>query len=203
MSQHDSLRGEELRAALTGPHIGNEILVVEEISSTNDLVWQMAQKGSPDGLVVFAESQTGGRGQRGNRWESAAHLGLWFSILLRPKIGPADSPRVVGWAAKAIVVTIEEEIGLSAQVKLPNDIYLDSRKVAGVLVEMRVEKDGAYAAIAGIGVNVNQTDRDFSEQLRQSAGSLAMAAGRQIDRQALALALLRKLDQTYRALFAV
>jgi BirA family transcriptional regulator, biotin operon repressor / biotin---[acetyl-CoA-carboxylase] ligase len=203
MSQRDSLRGEELRAALTSPHIGNKILLVEETSSTNDLVWQMAQEGSPEGLVIFAESQTGGRGQRGNRWESAAHLGLWFSILLRPKIGPADSARLTDWAAESVARTIEEEIGLKAQMKLPNDIYLGSRKVAGVLVEMRVEKNGGYAAIVGIGVNVNQTDGDFSEQLRPRAGSLAKAAGRQLDRQIFALALLRKLDQTYRARFAV
>ncbi len=203
MTERDSLRGEELRAALSDPHIGNRILVVEQTSSTNDLVWQMAQEGSSEGLVIFAESQTGARGQRGNRWESAAHLGLWFSILLRPKIGPADSARLTDWAAEALVLTIEEEIGLQAQIKLPNDIYLDSRKLAGVLVEMRVGKDGGYAAIVGIGVNVNQTACDFSEQLRQRAGSLAMAAGRQIDRQVLALALLRKLDQTYGALFGV
>lgn len=203
MSQGDSWRGGELRAALTDSHIGNKIVVVGETSSTNDLVWQMAQQGNSDGLVVFAESQSGGRGQRGNQWESAAHLGLWFSILLRPKIGPADSARLVAWAAQTVGTTIEEETGLGAQIKLPNDIYIGARKVAGVLVEMRVEKDGGYAAIVGIGVNVNQADRDFSEQLRQSAGSLAMAAGRQLDRQLLALALLRKLDQTYRALFAL
>ena len=93
MSRSESLRGEELRAALTDPHIGNKIVIVEETSSTNDRVWEMAQKGSPAGLVVFAESQTAGRGQRGNRWESAPHLGIWFSILLRPGIGPADSAR--------------------------------------------------------------------------------------------------------------
>ncbi len=203
MSQGDSLRGQELRAVLTDPHIGNKIVVVEETPSTNDLVWQMAQEETPDGLVVFAESQSGGRGQRGNCWESAAHLGLWFSILLRPKIGPADSARLVAWAAQTVGTTIEEETGLGAQIKLPNDIYIGARKVAAVLVEMRVEKDGGYAAIVGIGVNVNQADRDFSEQLRQSAESLAMAAGRQLDRQLLALALLRKLDQTYRALFAL
>ena len=203
MSQRDSLRDEKLRTALTDSHIGNKIVVVEETSSTNDLVWQMAQQGSPEGLVVFAESQTGGRGQRGNRWESAAHLGLWFSILLRPQIAPADSARLTVWTAKAVALTIAEKIGIHARIKLPNDVYLDSRKVGGLLVEMRVEKDGGYAAIVGIGVNVNQTDSDFSEQLRQSAGSLAMAAGRKLDRQVLALALLRKLDQSYRALFGV
>ena len=202
MLHPNSLRAEKLRAALIDVHIGREILVVEETTSTNDLVWQMAQTGSPEGLVVFAESQIGGRGQRGNRWESAAHLGLWFSVLLRPKIGPADSARIVTWAAQNIAATIEEEIGIDTQIKLPNDIYFGAKKIAGVLVEMRVEKDGGYAAIVGIGVNVNQTERDFPEHLRQRAGSLAMAAGRQIDRQRLALTLLRKLDQTYRTLFA-
>jgi BirA family biotin operon repressor/biotin-[acetyl-CoA-carboxylase] ligase len=126
-----------------------------------------------------------------------------LSILLRPKIGPVDSARVVTWAAQTVLRTIEEEIGMGAQVKIPNDIYLDAKKIAGVLVEMRVEREGGYAAIVGIGINVNHTNSDFSGQLRQCAGSLAMAAGRQIDRQALALALLRKFDQTYRALFTV
>ena len=202
MSQADSLRGEELRAALTDPHIGNEILIVDETSSTNDLVWEMAQQGSRSGLVVFAESQTGGRGQRGNQWESAVHLGLWFSILLRPKIGAADSARVVTWAVQTVAATIKEEIGITAQIKLPNDIYILERKVAGVLVEMRVEKSGVYAAIVGIGLNVNHTAEDFSEEVRASATSLAMAAGEEIDRQRLALALLRNLDRNYRAVFA-
>ncbi len=197
------MRSEELRAALTDSHIGNKILIVEETSSTNDLVWKMAQQGTPAGLVVFAESQTGGRGQRGNRWESAPHRGLWFSILLRPGIGPADSAEVVAWAAQTVAATIEEEVGVAAKIKLPNDIYLAAKKTAGVLVEMRVEKGGGYAAIVGIGVNVNQTDQDFSEEIREHAGSLAMAAGKHIDRQRFALALLLKLDRSYRALFAV
>ncbi len=201
MSQSDSLRGEELRAALADQHIGNKIVIVEETSSTNDLVWQMAQEGSPAGLVIFAESQTAGRGQRGNRWESAGHLGLWFSILLRPGIQPADSARLTNWAAQTIARTIEESIHIESRIKMPNDIYVLERKVAGVLVEMRVEKTGDYAAIVGIGINVNQTTEDFSEEVRASAGSLAMAAGEQIDRQMFALALLRNLDRSYRAVF--
>ena len=201
MSQNDFLRGEELRAALAGQHIGNKIVIVEETASTNDLVWQMAQQGNSAGLVVFAESQTEGRGQRGNRWESTPNLGLWFSILLRPGIGPADSSHIVAWATETIVSTVEKEIAIGAQLKWPNDIYLAGKKVGGVLVEMRVEKGGGYAAIVGIGMNVNQIDRDFSEEIREGAGSLAMAAGKRIDRQQFALALLRKLDQSYRAVF--
>jgi BirA family biotin operon repressor/biotin-[acetyl-CoA-carboxylase] ligase len=203
MSQSDSLHADEVRAALIEPYIGRKVLVLEEISSTNDLVWQMAQEGTPEGAVVFAERQSAGRGQRGNRWESAAHLGLWFSILLRPNIAPADSAQLTNWAVQTIALTIREELGLEAQIKLPNDVQLNSRKVAGVLVEMRVQKNGDYAAIVGIGLNLNQSASDFSEPLRESAGSLAMAAGKPIDRQSFAIALLRNLDRSYRALFAL
>lgn len=201
MSQRDLLRADSLREALIDPFIGREIVVVEATTSTNDLAWQMAQEGKAAGFVVFAERQTAGRGRRGNDWESAPHLGLWFSILLRPMLAPADSARLTTWASQTIARTIDREIGSPAWIKVPNDIYTAERKVAGVLVEMRVEKNGQYAAIVGIGVNVNQTASDFSEQLRAKAGSLAIAAGAPIDRQALAVAILRDLDCSYRALF--
>ena len=203
MSERDCLRADELRAALSEAYIGNEIVVLAEIASTNDLAWQMAQAGKPTGLVVIAEKQTAGRGQRGNRWESAASLGVWLSILLRPGIEPGDSARLTSWAASAIARTITQEVGIKARIKMPNDVYIAERKVAGVLVEMRVEKSGSYAAIVGIGVNVNQETADFPEIIRASAGSLAMAADRKIDRQNFAVALLQNLDRSYRAAFAV
>jgi BirA family biotin operon repressor/biotin-[acetyl-CoA-carboxylase] ligase len=199
----DKLSAERLRAALGQTYIGSQIVVVEETSSTNDLVWQMAQEGMPDGLVVFAERQTAGRGQRGNQWESAPGQGLWFSILLRPGIEPADSARLTSWAADAVATTIQEELQIIPAIKLPNDVYIVAKKIAGVLVEMRVEKNGGYAAIAGIGVNVNQAHADFSPGLQLTAGSLAMAIGKTINRQRFAAALLHTLDRTYRALFAV
>jgi len=201
MSQRDFLRADSLREALIDPFIGREIVVVEATTSTNDLAWQMAQEGKAAGFVVFAERQTAGRGRRGNDWESTPHLGLWFSILLRPMLAPADSARLTTWASQTIARTIDREIGSPAWIKVPNDIYTAERKVAGVLVEMRVEKNGQHAAIVGIGVNVNQTASDFSEPLRAKAGSLAIAAGAPIDRQALAVAILRDLDCSYRALF--
>lgn len=199
--QRDNLSAEELRAALAGSYIGNQIILLQETASTNDLVWRMAQDETGDGLVIFAERQTAGRGRRGNRWESAAHQGLWFSILLRPKITPAESARLTKWAAQTVAQTIGEELRVEASIKLPNDIYVNGRKVAGVLVEMRVEKNGGYAAIAGIGINVNQAPDDFSEELRPRAGSLACAVGKQINRQQFAIALLQNLDRTYRAVF--
>ena len=161
----------------------------------------MAAPSVPEGLVVFAEHQTAGRGQRNNRWESAPGKGLWFSILLRPEIPVAESARLTSWAAETISQTITEQLALRTTIKLPNDVYIKERKVAGVLVEMRVIKGGGYVAILGIGVNVNQTAGEFSEEVRSRAISLAMAAGGQVDRPNFAVSLLRDLDRTYREQF--
>ena len=198
----DRLVAQELQAGIGGAVIGREIIVLEQTGSTNDAILQVANANSKEGLVVFAEHQTAGRGQRGNRWESAIGKGLWFSILLRPEIDLASSPRLTAWAAQAISDTIQYEFSVTPTIKLPNDVQIDGRKVAGVLVEMRAREKAPHLAIAGIGVNVNQSGEDFPKELQSRAISLAMALGRQIDRQNFAIALLRELDRTYRAKFA-
>jgi BirA family biotin operon repressor/biotin-[acetyl-CoA-carboxylase] ligase len=197
----DRLVAEELQAGIGSAVIGREIIVLDQTGSTNDAILQVANANSKEGLVVFAEHQTAGRGQRGNRWESAMGKGLWFSILLRPKIDLASSPRLTAWAAEAISDTIQNEFSVTPTTKLPNDVQIDGRKVAGVLVEMRAREKAPHLAIAGIGVNVNQSGDDFPKELQSRAISLAMALGRQVDRQNFAIALLRELDRTYRAKF--
>lgn len=191
----DRLIAAELRAGLAGARIGNEIVVVEEAGSTNDLAWAALERGTPEGFVVFAERQTAGRGQYGRHWESAPYQGLWLSILLRPALTLQESPQLTSLLAKVIAETITEQTGCAATIKPPNDIYVAGRKVAGILVEGRTGLEGAYVAVAGIGINVNQTVEDFPEELRATAGSLAMAAGREIDRAELAIALLRALEK--------
>ncbi len=191
-----ALRADELRAVLAGSRFSREVIVLDEVTSTNDYVWQRAREGAATGLVVFAERQTAGRGQRGNRWESASGPGLWFSLLLRPAITPAESARLTDWAARSVAETIETELHLKPIIKPPNDILLGGRKVSGVLVEMRVEAGGGYAAIVGIGVNVSQQPEDFPEELRDRAISLSMAAKRPVDRLTFATALLRRLATT-------
>jgi BirA family transcriptional regulator, biotin operon repressor / biotin---[acetyl-CoA-carboxylase] ligase len=197
----DGLVAEELQADLASGVIGREIIVLEQTGSTNDAILQIANANSKEGLVVFAEHQTAGRGQRGNRWESAAGKGLWFSILLQPKIDLASSPQLTAWAAEAVSGAIQNEFSLKPTIKPPNDVQIDGRKIAGVLVEMRAQEKAAHLAIAGIGVNVNQSREDFPKELQSRAISLAMALGKQIDRQSFAVALLGKLDRTYREKF--
>src|SRR5262249_43545858 len=167
------LGGGELQTDLGSAVIGREIIVLEETASTNDAILQIANASPNEGLVIFAEHQTAGRGQRGNRWESAAGKGLWFSILLRPRIDLANSPPLTAWAAEAISSSIQNEFSLRPTIKPPNDVHIDGRKVAGVLIEMRAQEKAAHLAIAGIGVNVNQTRKDFSRELQGSAISLA------------------------------
>ncbi len=196
MSLPDRLIAAELNASLGESVIGRRILVLESTRSTNEFLLQMLTPELPEGFVVFAEHQTAGRGQRGHRWESASHRGLWFSILLRPQIPIVESARLTNWAAQAIAVTIRQETGLEPAIKLPNDVYVDGRKVGGVLVETRVGEGKKWDAVAGIGVNVNQAPEEFPEELRERAASLAMALGRPIDRPAFAVALLRELERT-------
>jgi len=196
------LDAEVIRRALGDCTIGREISVLEETTSTNDAVLQRATPTTPEGLVVFAEHQTAGRGQRTNRWESAAHKGLWFSILLRPKIDISQSPRLTAWVLDAIAKMLNEQFSMAATIKAPNDIQIDGRKVAGVLVEMRAQPDARHIAIVGIGINLNHAAEDFSPKLRPCAISLAMALNRKIDRQQFAVTLLRNLERTYSALFS-
>jgi len=213
----DRLIADQLQAALPSAVVGRKIVVLEQTGSTNDAILQIAspqgaavspgrhslgEGGSPpslvdEGLVLFAEHQTAGRGQRGNRWESTAGKGLWFSILLRPEIPLSDSGRLTIWAIEAISDAIRTEFGLHPAIKLPNDVQLYGRKVAGVLVEMRAQDKARHVAVVGIGINVNQCRDDFPAELRDRAISLAMALGQQVDRQKFAVALLRNLDLTY------
>ena len=189
-----------MRTELRGVIIGREIVVLEETTSTNEAILQRTMSETKEGLVVFAEHQTAGRGQHGKHWESAPGKGLWFSVLLRPKIDIDKSARLTTWAAERIAATIEEELSLRATIKSPNDVYVEGRKVSGVLVEMRAQKNAPHIGILGIGVNVNHAAEDFPAELRATAGSLAMAAGRPLDRHLLAVALLRNLDRTYPAI---
>ena len=227
----DRLIAVELQAGLPSAIIGRQIIVLEETDSTNDAILEVAspqgaavssgavalakaaslpavasaKEGPPplvdEGLVLFAEHQTAGRGQRGNRWESAAGKGLWFSILLRPQIQINDSARLTIWVMEAISDVIRAEFSLEPTIKLPNDIQVHGRKVAGVLVEMRAQEKAPHLAIVGIGINVNQSLEHFPSDLQDRAISLAMALGQHVDRQKFAAALLQTLDETYRARF--
>jgi len=198
MPMRDRLRAERLRGGLI---IGRDVIVLEQTRSTNDVIGQMAAGDWPEGLCVFAEHQTAGRGQHGNEWETVRGKGLSFSILLRPRINIRDSARLTSWVAAIVAETLREEFQMPATVRPPNDVYINERKIAGVLVEMRAQPNGPHAAVVGVGVNVNHSPSEFSEELRGRATSIAIVRRERLDRHLIALALLRNLDRTYTELF--
>ena len=204
MAEHKigDLDSSYLQNAFAGQRIGSRIEVLWQTSSTNDEILDRARQGAAEGLVIFADEQTAGRGQRGNRWEAAPGKALLFSILLKPRLAVAESAQLTQWAAQAVALTIQQLFSLEARIKPPNDIYIQDRKVAGVLAEMRAQDQGPHIAVVGIGLNVNQAPGDFSNAVRMSATSIAIATGKNVDRQSVAVALMRELERTYAIIFA-
>jgi BirA family biotin operon repressor/biotin-[acetyl-CoA-carboxylase] ligase len=186
----------ELTARLEGCVIGHQLIFLNEATSTNDVAAEMGRNGSAEGVVIFAETQTAGRGRLGRKWESAEGAGLWFSILVRPQIPVRDWGRLTTLAAVAIAEALDEIADCRAQIKWPNDVYLDGKKAVGILIESYAGAEPF--AVLGIGVNVNQTH--FSEAIAERAVSLRMMAGRMLDRNAVAVAILRRLDAWYQKL---
>jgi BirA family biotin operon repressor/biotin-[acetyl-CoA-carboxylase] ligase len=190
----DRLVADDIIARLGDCALVREILVFEETDSTNDLAMRQGRQGAGGGLAIFAERQTAGRGRFGRRWDSASHKGIWFSLLLRPSLPFAQWPRLTTWAAVALATAIEEMIRARAEIKWPNDIHIEGKKIAGILAEVGVDAAGGNFAVVGIGVNVNHQPGDFPEEISGTAGSLSEFAGEKVDRSAFAVTLLRALD---------
>lgn len=198
LSAPDRLYGDDLKSRL-GPTrvIGRDIRVFQETNSTNDLADRLARDGVEEGTVVFAEKQSRGRGRMGRLWASPPGLGLWFSVILRPRLTPQAATQLTIAAATAARRAIQRITGLEPDIKWPNDLLLDGRKTAGILTEMGAELDKIKYLIIGIGVNVNLTEADFPQELRRVATSLRTTLGRPIHRPELAAQLLRELDEDY------
>jgi len=196
----DALHADDLSARLGKTRVvGREIHVFQETTSTNDVAARLAQGGAKEGAVVFAESQTKGRGRMGRVWLSPARKGLWFTVLLRPDIPPQEMTQLTVAAATALSRAIALQTGLEPEIKWPNDLLIRGRKIAGILTEMRAELDRVQEVLLGIGMDVNLEPGDFPASLRQTATSLRIETGHEVNRAELAVAVLRELDRDYQA----
>lgn len=172
-SSPDRLHADDLLARLgPGKIIGRDIQVFQETASTNDVVEKMARDSVREGIVVFAESQTRGRGRLGRQWISPSGKGLWFSVLLRPQLPPAAATQLTVVSAVAVARGIERHTGLKPEIKWPNDIVFGTRKVAGILLELGAELDHIRHVVLGIGIDVNLNTHEMPEELRAIATSL-------------------------------
>ncbi|HTD68181.1 MAG TPA: biotin--[acetyl-CoA-carboxylase] ligase [Candidatus Limnocylindria bacterium] len=196
LSAPDLLHADDLVSRLSPNRIvGRDIQVFQETSSTNDVVEKLARDGVAEGVVVFAESQTKGRGRMGRKWLSPPGRGLWFSVLLRPLMPPSSVTQLTIAAATAVARAVRVETGLALQIKWPNDILIHGKKAVGILTELSAELDQVRYVVIGIGVDVNITE--FPAELAEIATSLSAAAGKNFIRAEIAAAILRELDTDY------
>ncbi len=194
----DLLHADDLSSRLGATRVvGRDIRVFHETTSTNDIVDKLARDGVKEGVAVFAEAQTKGRGRLGRSWTSPPRKGLWFSVLLRPDLRPLQTTRLTVASAAALRRAIQAQTGLRAEIKWPNDILLRGKKVAGILTELHGELDHVDYIILGIGVNVNLGSTDFPAGLKRTATSLRIESGAAVARSELAVRILQELDREY------
>ncbi len=203
VSKPDALLAVDLQSRLaTGQVIGNVIRVLPQTTSTNDEASRAALEDHPEGLVIFAESQSAGRGRMGRRWSSPAGRGLWFSVLLRPSLAPSECTQLTAASANALVRAIQSTTGITPEIKWPNDLLIKGKKIAGILTEMSAELEHVRSVVLGIGIDANQTASEFPADIRNIATSLKLATGKSVSRADLAEAVLHELDREYARILA-
>jgi BirA family biotin operon repressor/biotin-[acetyl-CoA-carboxylase] ligase len=161
-----------------------------ELESTMDVAREFAKKGVEEGTIVIAEAQTRGRGRMSRQWLSPKG-GIYFTIVLRPRISPAYAPRINLMASIAVADTIRKLFGLKAELKWPNDVLIEGKKVCGILAEMNAEVDVINFVNIGIGINANTSIRQFEK----TATSLKDALGREISRKEFLMILLIEIER--------
>ena len=190
----DCLLPGEIKNGLRTRFIAKDIVFFEEIDSTNQVAKQLAQKGAAAGTVVVAESQGKGRGRLERSYFSPAGKGIWFSVILRPHILPQEAPKCTLLAAVAVAMAMKR-FDLKAEIKWPNDILHEGKKLTGILTEMSAEIDRINYIVIGTGINVNMEEEEFPEELRDKATSLSIMKGEKLPRVAFFQAVLEALDE--------
>ncbi|MCI9442773.1 MAG: biotin--[acetyl-CoA-carboxylase] ligase [Ruminococcus sp.] len=193
----DVMSKEELESLLAGKTkwAGQEVYYFPETDSTNIRAKQLAESGAAHGTLVAADRQTAGRGRRGRGWESPSGCSIYMSILLRPKFLPAKAPMMTLVMAYSVAESLRAYTGLDIQIKWPNDVVLNGKKLVGILTEMSTEIDYINHVVIGVGINVNMDS--FSEEIAKTATSLRMEMGKTLKRSTLIAEIMRRFEQDY------
>ena len=194
LSCPDSLMAPVIAKGLQTRWAGRQIVYLPSVDSTNRRARQLAAEGAPHGTLVIADEQTAGRGRRGRGWISPAGEGVFMSLILRPQSHPSEVARLSMQTALAVALSIAQTTGLDARIKWPNDIVCGGRKVCGMLLEMNADEQAVHDVVAGIGINVHQTQ--FAPEIAQTAFSLDLLSGQRVCRAALVRAFLEAFERT-------
>lgn len=195
----DVMTKEELDSLMKTGWAGKNIVYYEETDSTNLRIRQLGDEGAPHGTLAVADLQTAGRGRRGRAWDSPAGSSIYMSILLRPDIPPDRAPMLTLVmalsVAEGIRKCVEPGSGCGVQIKWPNDIIINGKKLAGILTEMSAQIDYIDYVTVGVGINVNLTK--FPEEIEKTATSLRIECGHTVKRSPLIVAVMERLEENY------
>jgi len=191
----DILMPDMLKQRLKGGLFGKRIHHFFKTDSTNRVALELGQAGEPEGAVVLAEEQTAGRGRVGRAWASERAVGIYVTLLLRPKLAPVQAPLLTMMAGLSTRAAVEAVTGLNVDLKWPNDLLIRGKKAGGILTEMHAEPSQIRLVIVGVGLNVNQ--EKFTGELAERATSLRIETGKFHSRMELLVRLLREFEADY------
>ncbi len=169
----------------------HEVLLFDQVKSTNKIALEMASDGMPEGLAILAESQTGGKGRLDREWYSPSGKNIYLSFLLRPSLQMRAYPLFSPAAALGLVNGIQAFTGLDVGIKWPNDLMILDKKVGGILLETGSSGGQSTPLVIGMGINVNLDEGDFPKALQDTSTSLKIASGNALDRTGLIMALIQ------------
>ncbi|KIL44178.1 biotin--[acetyl-CoA-carboxylase] ligase [Jeotgalibacillus soli] len=198
VGRSDLVTENDILLGLETEQLGRNIVFYQTLDSTQKIAHQLAQESAPEGTLVIAEEQKTGRGRMSRQWYSPPGTGIWMSLLLRPELPPQKAPQFTLITSVAIVQAIEEVCGLQVQIKWPNDLLIDGKKITGILTELQADSERIYSLIIGMGMNVNQKQADFPEELHEIATSLALAKGEPVSRAKLVQRVLFHIERYYK-----
>lgn len=194
----DILAPSLIRAELGDIAIGHKILHYFRTDSTNTVAMKLASEGALHGTVVIAEEQTAGRGRFGRSWYSERSSGVYVSVILRPPLAPSAAPALTVMAGVAAHQALSTATALPVDIRWPNDLLVNGKKVCGILTEMSAELDRLHFVVLGFGLNVNHFE--MPAELKPIATSLRMEGGKGFSRAQILVALLRELERKYHLL---
>ncbi|MEK5476663.1 biotin--[acetyl-CoA-carboxylase] ligase [Paenibacillus sp. FSL R5-0407] len=193
----DKLEEGDVLEGLQTKSFGRHLNLMEVTSSTQEAARLLAEEGAPEGTLVIAEEQTGGRGRQGKRWYSPARKGIWMSLLLRPQRPLSFAPQLTLLTAVAVCRAIRKVTGVDAGIKWPNDLLVQGKKICGILIESVGEDERIKYCIAGIGIDVNVELEELPSELHKVATSLKIESGQTQSRATLISAVMNELEQLY------
>jgi BirA family biotin operon repressor/biotin-[acetyl-CoA-carboxylase] ligase len=198
LSVPDSISAEQITSGLVTKQIGHHIHSYDTVETTQRLAHEAAVLGAEEGTIIIADQQKGGKGRMGRPWHSPKGTGVWMSLIIRPNLSLAKAPQLTLLTAVAMSKAIEMLLSnVKVQIKWPNDLFVNGKKVCGILTELSAEENRVDYLVIGTGVNVNHVLTDFPEELQQVATSLRIESGTVLQRAELVQAFCRSFEREY------